>query len=239
MFELFFSFECLFRYVAVDSNVCRHVFEFIIYDYRRGLSSTMISFFLSSIFSSLMFLLELLTLLFEFYITFAFSQAIDHFLSFWSFLFKIILLGYVIAISAAARHSKPTKDPFSDFAGEPDLNLITDDDDKPPTQFVGDVMHAKITALKNSNHGKGKFNFKLVWNEWMSSFDLCNMSMTFFHFFFNSFATQNGINIAQIGKLKDDKTFVVTGSYSYTGETWLSRFIEDVCFICIFFRCWW
>lgn len=34
-----------------------------------------------------------------------------------------------------------------------------------------------------------------------------------------SFETQNGINIASIGKLKDDKTFVVSGSYSYTGNS--------------------
>lgn len=32
-----------------------------------------------------------------------------------------------------------------------------------------------------------------------------------------SFETQNGIAIAQVGKLKDSKTFVVMGSYSYTG----------------------
>lgn len=38
-----------------------------------------------------------------------------------------------------------------------------------------------------------------------------------FFAYFYSFETQNGINIAQIGKLKDDKTYVVTGSYSYTG----------------------
>lgn len=34
---------------------------------------------------------------------------------------------------------------------------------------------------------------------------------------FNSFETQNGISIAQVGKLKDNKTFVVMGSYAYTG----------------------
>lgn len=32
-----------------------------------------------------------------------------------------------------------------------------------------------------------------------------------------SLETQNGIAISQVGKLKDDKTFVVMGSYSYTG----------------------
>lgn len=29
--------------------------------------------------------------------------------------------------------------------------------------------------------------------------------------------TENGISVQQAGKLKDDKTFVVQGSYSYTG----------------------
>lgn len=35
--------------------------------------------------------------------------------------------------------------------------------------------------------------------------------------FFTSFETQNGISISQVGKLKDNKTFVVMGSYAYTG----------------------
>lgn len=41
---------------------------------------------------------------------------------------------------------------------------------------------------------------------------MLNISITF------SLATQNGIEIEQVGKLKDDnKTLVVKGSYSYTG----------------------
>lgn len=35
--------------------------------------------------------------------------------------------------------------------------------------------------------------------------------------FFLRLETQNGISIQQAGKLKDEKTFVVMGSYSYTG----------------------
>lgn len=35
--------------------------------------------------------------------------------------------------------------------------------------------------------------------------------------FLISFETQNGISISQVGKLKDNKTFVVMGSYAYTG----------------------
>lgn len=40
-----------------------------------------------------------------------------------------------------------------------------------------------------------------------------------------SFETQNGINIASIGKLRDDKTFVVSGSYAYTGMDFIRIFI--------------
>lgn len=32
-----------------------------------------------------------------------------------------------------------------------------------------------------------------------------------------SLQTQNGIELTQVGKLKDEHTFVVSGSYSYTG----------------------
>lgn len=38
-------------------------------------------------------------------------------------------------------------------------------------------------------------------------------------FLFNSYETENGIKIVSIGKLKDKKTFVVSGSYAYTGST--------------------
>lgn len=34
---------------------------------------------------------------------------------------------------------------------------------------------------------------------------------------FYSLKTENGIEINQAGKLKDDKTFVISGSYTYTG----------------------
>lgn len=62
---------------------------------------------------------------------------------------------------------------------------------QPPTNFVGNVQVAKTAAVVNRNYGKGKFK--------------------------NSFQTENGIQISQVGKLKDNKTFVVMGSYSYTG----------------------
>ncbi|KAJ6640140.1 Larval cuticle protein 9 [Pseudolycoriella hygida] len=86
---------------------------------------------------------------------------------------------------------KPTKDPFHDFKDDPDLEIPEEDDDTPPTHFTGNVQKAQITNSENRNHGKGKFKY--------------------------TFNTQNGISIAQVGKLKDNKTFVVMGSYAYTG----------------------
>lgn len=59
----------------------------------------------------------------------------------------------------AVKYSKPLKEHFKDFANEPNINLITDEDERPPTSFSGDVMQAKITS-QNNNNGKGKFNYK-------------------------------------------------------------------------------
>lgn len=42
--------------------------------------------------------------------------------------------------------------------------------------------------------------------------------------------TQNGIEVASVGKLKDDKTFVVSGSYSFTGadgKRYKTRYTAD------------
>lgn len=75
---------------------------------------------------------------------------------------------------------KPTKDPFHDFIGDPDLEIPEEDDDtvwneltfhifqqemknlfnfQPPTNFTGNVQTAKITNSVNKNHGKGKFKY--------------------------------------------------------------------------------
>lgn len=45
-----------------------------------------------------------------------------------------------------------------------------------------------------------------------------------------SLKTQNGIEVTSVGKLKDDKTFVVSGSYSFTGadgKRYKTRYTAD------------
>ncbi|KAH8387057.1 hypothetical protein KR093_004411, partial [Drosophila rubida] len=77
------------------------------------------------------------------------------------------------------------------------------DDDKPAVHFSGDVMKAKTEKLQNFNAGK-KFKLELK--------------------------TQNGIEVSSVGKLKDDKTFVVSGSYSFTGadgKRYKTRYTAD------------
>lgn len=73
--------------------------------------------------------------------------------------FQIFVFVAFIAVASAAKVKKPIKDYFADFAGEEDIHLITDDDDRPPTNFVGDVMKAKINSIKTVQ-GRGKFNYK-------------------------------------------------------------------------------
>ncbi|XP_034490181.1 cell wall protein IFF6 [Drosophila innubila] len=77
------------------------------------------------------------------------------------------------------------------------------DDDKPAVHFSGDVMKAKTETLQNYNSGN---KFKLA------------------------LKTQNGIEVNSVGKLKDDKTFVVSGSYSFTGadgKRYRTRYTAD------------
>lgn len=59
---------------------------------------------------------------------------------------------------------------------------------------------------------RGNFDMR----KWLrkSSCDMLNISGCFDFF---RLETENGISISQVGKLKDEKTFVVSGSYSYTG----------------------
>lgn len=55
------------------------------------------------------------------------------------------------------------------------------------------------------------------------------MYSTFFYYNF-SLKTQNGIELTSVGKLKDDKTFVVSGSYSFTGadgKRYKTRYTAD------------
>lgn len=70
------------------------------------------------------------------------------------------MLAAIIAAASAARYAKPIEEYFKDFANEPDIHLITDEDNRPPTTFTGDVMQAKITSLNNVVGGRGKFNYK-------------------------------------------------------------------------------
>lgn len=118
-------------------------------------------------------------------------------------------------MASAAKIKKPIAEQFADFAGEEDIHLISGDDNRPPVNFQGDVMKARTLSSKTLQ-GQGKFNYKWV----VIAFNLVFFKYNFYWPFFllsYSFETENGINVAQIGKLKDSKTFVVSGSYTYTG----------------------
>ena len=65
------------------------------------------------------------------------------------------------------------------------------DDEKAATFYTGDVQKANVEHFQNLN-GNKKFKLELK--------------------------TQNGIEVSQVGKLKDKNTFVVSGSYSFTGS---------------------
>ncbi|GAB0089040.1 pupal cuticle protein [Sergentomyia squamirostris] len=109
--------------------------------------------------------------------------------------FQLIFL-FLFSLTLALKLPRPSNSlkyaTLDYFKDDKDIALPDDDDeDKPPTIFEGDVQKAKILNSENFNHGRGKFKYTLE--------------------------TQNGISIQQAGKLKDEKTFVVMGSYSYTG----------------------
>lgn len=71
------------------------------------------------------------------------------------------MLATIIAVgSAAKKYAKPLEEHFKDFVNERDIHLIIDEDERPPTQFTGNVMQAKINSLNNIVSGKGKFNYK-------------------------------------------------------------------------------
>jgi len=109
---------------------------------------------------------------------------------------KVISLLTVLAIisTSAARKiiikSNPERN--ADLFQDKEFTFSQDKDDKQqPTIFKGDPMKTK-TLISENVQGKKTFKFAL--------------------------GTQNGIEIEQVGKLKDDnKTLVVKGSYSYTG----------------------
>lgn len=72
---------------------------------------------------------------------------------------QIFVFAALACMASAARVKKPIEEYFTDFAGEEDIHLITGEDDRPPTNFVGDVMKAKTTSIK-TKQGTNKFNYK-------------------------------------------------------------------------------
>ncbi|XP_004527480.1 pupal cuticle protein 20 [Ceratitis capitata] len=118
---------------------------------------------------------------------------------------KLIVLLCFVAYATA--ESKPSLDRnIHLFKYDPsDVYTLPEDidDDKPAVVFQGNVMQAKVEKLQNFN-GNKKFKLDLK--------------------------TQNGIQVTSVGKLKDDKTFVVSGSYSFTGadgKRYKTRYTAD------------
>jgi len=106
-----------------------------------------------------------------------------------SFLTLLVIVGTSTARKIIIK-SNPDRN--ADLFHDKEFTFSQDKDDNvEPTIFKGDVMKSKTTFSENIQ-GKKQFKFAL--------------------------GTQNGIEIEQVGKLKDDnKTLVVKGSYSYTG----------------------
>lgn len=106
-----------------------------------------------------------------------------------SFLTLLAIIGTSTARKIIIK-SKPDKN--ADLFQDKEFTFSQDKDDKQePSSFKGDPMKTKTVIMQNVQTRK---NFKFA------------------------LGTQNGIQIEQVGKLKDDgKTLVVKGSYSYTG----------------------
>lgn len=80
----------------------------------------------------------------------------------------VVVIAAVVALSAVSVTARRVKKPieqiahaFRDFAGEDDIDLIINDDNRPPTNYVGDVMKAQTTSIKQLT-GSKKFNYKYV-----------------------------------------------------------------------------
>lgn len=76
------------------------------------------------------------------------------------------MVAAAVVLSAVTVTARRVKKPieqiahaFRDFAGEEDIDLIIRDDDRPPSNFVGDVMKAQTTSIKQLTGAK-KFNYK-------------------------------------------------------------------------------
>jgi len=119
---------------------------------------------------------------------------------------KVFVILCCIAITSGRKIIVGTPgDPFVEFANDRDVLIPEDDPNKAPSDFRGDVMKARIFSSENTNHGKGRFRYAVE--------------------------TENGIAISQGGKLRSDgKTFVVHGSYSFTGadgKRYRTRYTAD------------
>ncbi|XP_058983703.1 uncharacterized protein LOC131804659 [Musca domestica] len=116
----------------------------------------------------------------------------------------IILLCVVAYVAADVKHLTDNNVDLFKYNPSDVYTLPEDiDDDKPAVVYSGDVMKAKVDKLQNLS-GNKKFKLELK--------------------------TQNGIEVASVGKLKDDKTFVVSGSYSFTGadgKRYKTRYTAD------------
>lgn len=111
---------------------------------------------------------------------------------------------YITAVSCTDKSKDFEKHPTLQlFANDKDLQ-IPEDEGKTGVVFTGDVTKSKTISHDSLNQGKGRFKY--------------------------SIETQNGIKIAQSGKLKDAKTFVVMGSYSFIGaggKKYRTRYTAD------------
>lgn len=107
---------------------------------------------------------------------------------------------------------KSNPDRNADLFQDKDFTFSQDkDDNKQPTIFKGDPMKTK-TVISENVQTKKAFKFAYVY---LLSLDMCVRESNIDH---SRLGTQNGIEIEQVGRLKDDnKTLVVKGSYSYTG----------------------
>lgn len=83
-------------------------------------------------------------------------------LFFFDLCWQFVILTLIVLASAAKQKEQRVQEHFSEFENEDGIKLITDEDKRAPTKFEGDAMTAKIHSIKNSNHGRGKFNYKWV-----------------------------------------------------------------------------
>ncbi|EDV92295.1 GH24125 [Drosophila grimshawi] len=116
----------------------------------------------------------------------------------------LLILCFVALAFADVKHITDRNEALFKYNPSDIYTLPEDiDEDKPAVLFSGDVMKAKTEKFQSYNSGK-KFKLELK--------------------------TQNGIEVSSVGKLKDDKTFVVSGSYSFTGadgKRYKTRYTAD------------